>query len=299
MQLLLWALTLCADLTPQTQSVLDHITAASLRGNLSFLASDLLEGRATPSRGLDLAAEYIAAQLRRAGLEPIGDDGYFQTATLTQREPNWDGFEMTVSAGGKTLTIDKSEAYILPDTALRLDKVPLVTVDQNTQPTPDLINGKVVYVANPRAARALQGYQPALVLSSSRDLPAGPQVRDPEGAGRGALNIIAKSELPDFLKKHAGATVTLHMAAPIERPVKVHNVAGLLRGSDPGLRDTYVMLTAHYDHLGMRATGDDKIYNGANDDGSGTVSVMEIANALASMNPRPKRSILFMTFFGE
>ena len=59
------------------------------------------------------------------------------------------------------------------------------------------------------------------------------------------------------------------------------------------------MLTAHYDHLGMRATGADKIFNGANDDGSGTVSVMEIASAIAAQNPHPKRSILFVTFFGE
>ncbi|HET9319409.1 MAG TPA: hypothetical protein VFO27_06530, partial [Bryobacteraceae bacterium] len=57
-------------LAPRTLAALDHIRANSLRGHLSFIASDLLEGRATPSRGLDLAAEYIAAQFRRAGLEP-------------------------------------------------------------------------------------------------------------------------------------------------------------------------------------------------------------------------------------
>ena len=60
--------------------LVDRISADSMRGHLSFLASDALEGRGTPSRGLDIAAEYIAAQFRRAGLEPLGDDGYFQTA---------------------------------------------------------------------------------------------------------------------------------------------------------------------------------------------------------------------------
>src|SRR6202162_6387122 len=69
-------------------SALDKISADSLRGHLSFLASDLLEGRGTPSRGLDLAAEYIAAQFRRAGLEAVGGDGYFQTATVLMRAPN-------------------------------------------------------------------------------------------------------------------------------------------------------------------------------------------------------------------
>ncbi|HEV3168569.1 MAG TPA: hypothetical protein VGZ22_31475, partial [Isosphaeraceae bacterium] len=66
-----------ARLTTEVRESLDRISADSLRGHLSFLASDLLEGRGTPSKGLDIAAEYIAAQFRRAGLEPIGDAGYF------------------------------------------------------------------------------------------------------------------------------------------------------------------------------------------------------------------------------
>jgi Zn-dependent M28 family amino/carboxypeptidase len=163
---------------------MDHVSADSLRGNLSFLASDLLEGRATPSRGLDLAAEYIAAQFRRAGLEPAGDDGYFQTATLAD-----------FGARGEQL-------------------------------------GRSLGVGD---------------LSS----------------------------------------------------VKMRNVAGILRGSDPQLRDTYVMLTSHYDHLGLAPSGEDRIYNGANDDGSGSSSVIEVASALAVLPVHPKRSVLFVLFFGE
>src|SRR5689334_18390078 len=68
--------------TAETQSTLDRISAGSLRGHLSFIASDRLEGRGTPSRGLDLAAEYIAAQFRRAGLEPVSGGTYFQTAKM-------------------------------------------------------------------------------------------------------------------------------------------------------------------------------------------------------------------------
>src|SRR6266480_1653590 len=84
-----WALALGATLGAYTAAItldrkatLDRITAQSLQGHVSFLASDLLEGRNTPSRGLDIAAEYIAAQFRRAGLEAVGDDGYFQTTTI-------------------------------------------------------------------------------------------------------------------------------------------------------------------------------------------------------------------------
>jgi Zn-dependent M28 family amino/carboxypeptidase len=143
------------------------ISEQSLKGHLSFIASDLLEGRDTPSRGLDLAAEYIAAQFRRAGLEPGGTDGYFQTHQTSKG--------------------------------------------------------------------------------------------------------------------------------------KERNVIGILRGTDPKLKDTYVFLTAHYDHLGVKpdCTSGDCIFNGANDDGSGTVSVIEIASTLGAMTTRPRRSIVFMTFFGE
>jgi hypothetical protein len=171
-----------APLPPETTRLLDHISAATMRTHLKYLASDELGGRGTPSPGLDLAADYIAAQFRGAGLEPLGDDGYFQTA-------DW-------------------------------------------------------HLINPRRSK------------------------DPQ-------------------------------AAAAAGPVKVRNVVGILRGSDPLLRDTYILVTAHYDHLGTRTGSGDQIYNGANDDGSGTVSVIELASAFAAQPLRPKRSIVFMTVFGE
>src|ERR1044072_6264041 len=81
---------------------LQQVSVESMKGLLSFLASDTLEGRRTPSRGLDIAAEYIAAQFRRAGLEPAGDDGYFQTANwhLSAREAS--AFRLSFSGGTAT-----------------------------------------------------------------------------------------------------------------------------------------------------------------------------------------------------
>ena len=77
------------------------------------------------------------------------------------------------------------------------------------------------------------------------------------------------------------------------------NVVGILRGSDPRLRDSVVLIDAHYDHLGIGpAVNGDSIYNGADDDASGVVAVLEIARALAA-GPRPKRSVLFLTTTGE
>jgi Zn-dependent M28 family amino/carboxypeptidase len=77
------------------------------------------------------------------------------------------------------------------------------------------------------------------------------------------------------------------------------NVVGLLRGGDPVLADSVILIDAHYDHLGIGpAVKGDSIYNGADDDASGTVAVLEIARALAA-GPRPRRTVLFVATTGE
>lgn len=79
------------------------------------------------------------------------------------------------------------------------------------------------------------------------------------------------------------------------------NVVALWEGSSPTLKNEMVAIGAHYDHVGTNpnARGDDKIWNGADDDGSGTVAVLAIAEALAKSKVRPKRSILFVWHAGE
>lgn len=79
------------------------------------------------------------------------------------------------------------------------------------------------------------------------------------------------------------------------------NVVGLWEGSDPVLKNEMVAIGAHYDHDGTNpnAPGDDKIWNGADDDGSGTVAVLSIAEALANAKQRPKRSVLVVWHAGE
>jgi len=95
--------------------------------------------------------------------------------------------------------------------------------------------------------------------------------------------------------------LTLNVAEPRRQPTSLRNVAGLLRGSDAALSGAYVLVSAHYDGTGPRpgAGGPDRVWNGANDDGSGTSTVVELAVALARMHPRPRRSIVFLAFFGE
>ena len=95
------------------QRIAAHVRANDLKADVSFLASDALQGRATPSPGLDMAAEYIAAQFRRAGLEPVGDDGYFQNANYQSVKPNMDGLAFTLDtakAAEGTVSIQEAVA---------------------------------------------------------------------------------------------------------------------------------------------------------------------------------------------
>jgi hypothetical protein len=75
------------------------------------------------------------------------------------------------------------------------------------------------------------------------------------------------------------------------------NVIGFLEGSDPKLKDQVIAFTAHYDHLGIGAGG--SVFHGADDDGSGTVAVIELAQAFAANPVKPKRSLVFLTVVGE
>ena len=93
------------ELPAPEQAAIDRISADSLRTNLSYLASDALEGRATPSHGLDLAADYIAAQFQRAGLEPAAGDSYFQPAKFDQATVNMEGFQMVLASGGQEIKL--------------------------------------------------------------------------------------------------------------------------------------------------------------------------------------------------
>ena len=81
----------------------------------------------------------------------------------------------------------------------------------------------------------------------------------------------------------------------METPAKMRNVAGMIEGTD--LKDEVLIVSAHYDHLGLAASGADTVYNGANDNASGVAGMLEVANALAKR--RPRRSVLFLAFFAE
>ena len=179
--------------TPDEKKIAEGVTAKQLSDYLYFVASDEMEGRDTPSRGLDTTAKFIAMNLSRWGFKPAGDDG-----TFFQRIP------------------------------LRLK------------------------------------------------------------AGRNGAPVYTVDETNKGKESDADTKWT-------------QNVVAIWEGRDPVLKNEMVAIGAHYDHVGIHPDfpGSDKIFNGADDDGSGTVAVLSIAEALANAPKRPKRSVLFVWHCGE
>jgi Zn-dependent M28 family amino/carboxypeptidase len=100
----------------------------------------------------------------------------------------------------------------------------------------------------------------------------------------------------------AGALpATMQASLAVEQqPVDAYNVVGVVRGSDPALRNTYVAMGAHLDHIGIQpAVNGDSIANGADDDGSGSMGVLHVAESWARTAVKPKRSALFVWHTGE
>ena len=171
----LWfGVVLCASASafaqPVAQRLASHLRVRDLQADVAFLASDSLQGRATPSPGLDAAAEYIASQMRKSGLEAVGDDGYFQTATYHLVTPNLDGLELTLgSAKAAAGTISIQEAIATDLKNAPVFKVPAADLDSLA---PEQVKGKVLFIelgnsgfqGQRRIALAVGKLEPALVV---------------------------------------------------------------------------------------------------------------------------------------
>jgi hypothetical protein len=247
-------------------------------------------------------------------------------------------FELKVQSGKELMTVPRDRVSVNLEGGLTLAGASLFKVDYKDPAAleklaPAALAGKVVLTEIPDFRREDRASWPqllraqnefkakmaslkvALVISVDRIGTSGGgggtgRLIDPENRPAAPSNVgipvitVQDSklvQLHDVARPGSiSATVSTQVPAPTELPVKLRNVVGVLRGSDPVLKDTYVLVTAHYDHIGIRPGAEgDHIFNGANDDGSGTVSVIELASALSRLKQRPKRSIVFMTFFGE
>jgi hypothetical protein len=301
-------------LAPAEQSVVDAVSARQLEAHVSFLASDALEGRDTPSKGLDAAAEYIASQFRRLGIEPANGDSYFQAAPYFSVRPTMQGFELTFEQDGKKVTVEPGHCGANTLSALSLEgfEVTLVRLESQSAPLPEqaAVAGKAVVIdtGGQRAAWMMRkrddllAMGPAVVLTAGPVMPGRPRLVPATAPGVPVVTVNDEGFRGVVAALAAGtpARVTVKIPAPAKEELKLRNVAGLLRGGDPKLKDTYVVLSAHYDHVGVLPQGTgDRINNGANDDASGVATVLAAAEAMTHAGRRPARSVVFALWFGE
>ena len=318
------------------------ITASDITARVSFLASDALRGRDTPSPGLEAAAAYIASEFQRLGLEPRGDNGsWFQRYPYTIRNLTGADTRLVAIANGQELRFPFGSEVFAWSGATQQTRGDAVFVGSSVADAPGSLTNRtpIVYVKGPinrawrtavLSARNAAGKAGAagmiVVLDSSitaeniktastqysTTTTVAPVVstlflrydraRDLfQRAGQDLDALVARANA-GTIAPVALAKTQVHVETPyVELAHRPPNVVAVLPGSDPELRNTYVVLSAHMDHIGVtrpNAQGD-SINNGADDDASGTSAVIEIAEALAQLPNRPARSVMFLLVSGE
>ncbi|MBL0938072.1 MAG: M28 family peptidase [Gemmatimonadaceae bacterium] len=349
------------------------ITTQDLMTRLYIYADDSLGGRDVGTEGHFKATEYLAAEAKRMGLKPAGENGtYFQTLPLKSRRV--DRLSSFVS-GGTNVPLGSGWAFsgmesITTNDAEVVFAGPLSTASA-TAISADQARGRVVaytITSNENFAQAREGRveRPAgsagllfILPPQARGflgffLQSGLAVVDDSVPSDGRLWVSDSTALLMFGKSarlltegDVGAKLNVKAVVSVTAPAfPARNVVALLEGSDPKLKNQYVAVGAHSDHVGTTPRGmdhdsilvfnrivrpggaedsdkfgtpeqfaeinaelaerrktqptrRDSIFNGADDDGSGTVAVQEIAEYLSSLKTKPKRSTLFVWHAGE
>jgi hypothetical protein len=323
----------------------NYINAEDARKHLSILASDEYEGRETGKPGAEKAANYIANEFKKLGLQAPVNGSYFLDVPLVENtskisfslngqsmENGQDFFtrsgftDKSISAtevvfigygtepeiantdiAGKTvlwINEDKPEAGKTPNTSYRLSNTRILILKNLQSKNPALI-----LAANPEIANTLKRFGSSVLagrLSIKTD--------GTKPANQQAVVLNITTAFADQLVKSSGKTyselknttaqaikadikVNLHTET---KDVKAVDVLGFLPGTD--LKDEVLVFSAHYDHIGLTTKGPDKVNNGADDDGSGTTGILEIARAFTEAKKDghgPRRSILFLGNVGE
>ena len=308
------------------ETITQTIQPTEVTRHIRFLASDELRGRDTGSPGLEIAARYLAEQFRSYGLDTVpGADGYFQAVNLVSAKPPE---QATFTYGKENFQLD-SDLIVLSGDSLDM-QAPVVFANYGTAEDLDAVDvkGKIVVtkaggegVTNPQSFffmtaekrdRVLeQGGLALIELYRSNQAPWTMLVKylnaerltlgndsteeklpvlwlnDPKSE---RLTLFQENESPE-------ATLTIIRNASTEMAVK--NVVGMVEGTDPKLKDQYLVLSAHYDHIGVGSSPDpnDSIFNGARDNAMGTTALLSAAEYFGE-HP-PKRSVLFIALTAE
>lgn len=305
-----------SPLTADEQSVLGSIQEKQVLETVSFLASDEMNGRDTPSKELDTAANYVAERFRKAGLEGLGPDGsFFQTNELFRTSGPPTAATLTLPSGKEaplTVFIGTSEVISTSGTvqigegasgnAEANEKTHIVVIDELPLPPQAADNPIAALVAYVRRTSPMvrQGIRVVLVrvavdsvlFDAAAKLTQQPISLPSQFEPKCAIVLVSATQ-------ELQGNVSLTVPANVRVGVPVHNVIGVLRGSDPEMAKQAVLVSAHLDHIGPAQRGNDKVNNGADDNASGVTGVLMLADAVGRLKNRPKRSIVFMTFWGE
>lgn len=273
----------------------DPINEERVRELVTWIASDERGGRDTPSRGLEATAVWLTERFAAAGLEPAAPDEWRHRYELPGQRLDSRTLELTVEiAEGET----RRRQVLAGDVDVRL----LAAGEAATGTDPD---ANFVGATDPRLDGLLArgGARRATLLEVGEDHPfwtAAAGVREMLSSrlrGSAPVFLVRRGVLPTTATAAVSWSVEWKGAAAEAVPIALANVVGVLRGSS--LPDEYVLLSAHYDHIGVRRPVDgDAICNGADDDASGTTAVVLLAEALVR-RPRPARSIAFVCFSAE
>jgi len=290
-----------------------------VRAHVEFLASDALQGRGSGTGNELIAATYAASELRAYGIEPAGaNGGYLQRADLLR-------YKFTAAPqlkiAGSASTPAVSFTYGPDFRVIQLTQPsfsgPLLKVNADEEPfeiksgTVVLVTGrdkrqmrkKALSLAAQGAAGAMVAFpdEPEHLEGLGKELPnLPPQLDHATGTDLdGSVNVLELSaEVARLLQQMPDGTMLHFQGVAVAEAGYTWNAVGILRGGDPKLRESAVLLSAHIDHLGVGTpVHGDNIYNGADDDASGTSAVLELARVLGA-GPRPRRTVIF-AFFGS
>lgn len=321
-------------------SYAETITQDDLKSYLSILASDEFEGRKTGTEGAKKAANFIKKHFQALGLKAVGNagDGYFQSFNLVKRsypeaylkfgDTKLNNTEETFFLGSAHMESEIESAVAFAGTGseaeLKLANIKGKTVlfynrgegrwNDKTAMAREM-GAKaaiVVYGENGEDFNKFKSRLKAYFSGGRLQLPSKEDLEEsivffisPETAEKmlgkyskkaNALLKVAPTGTKNPFRKIKCGKMKMKVTRSEEK-VGTENVLGFLEGTDK--KDEIIVITSHYDHIGISG---EEVNNGADDDGSGTSAVMEIAQAFteaANNGQRPRRSILFMTVTGE
>lgn len=281
----------------RTTSVERVVTEERVREVVTWLAADERRGRDTPSPELEAAADWLTERFQEAGLKAVPGAAWAHEYTLPG--VRLDSTAITVTIGRKEGE-KKAEFELVPDEDVRLYRPADVKGGDEEPATVAKIGDPVLR----QLLRANSARRP-IILEVPEDHPYWVQ----SAGKRSMLTQRRRASRPIFVVRDGilpahqpggaepgwAATWTAPLAEATEIPLR--NVVGLLPGTTKSAE--FVVVSAHYDHVGVgTAAAGDSIYNGADDNATGTTAVVLLAEALAKM-PAPQRSILFVCFSAE